>query len=47
MAPADCVAYYIEQGMTKKEAIREASRVLGLSRNELYSLLLQNDGDGN
>ena len=35
------VAYYIESGMSKKDAIRQAAKECGLSKNELYGLLLQ------
>ena len=37
------VAYYIETGMNKKDAMRAAAKDCGLSRNELYQLLLQNE----
>lgn len=41
--PIQRVAYYIETGMNKKDAMRAAAKDCGLSRNELYQLLLQNE----
>ena len=35
------VAYYIEGGMSKKDAIRAAAKDCGLSKNELYEKLLR------
>ncbi len=39
------VAYYIESGMSKNDAMRTAARECGISKNELYSLLLQENGE--
>lgn len=35
------VAYYIESGMTKKDAIKAAAKECGVSRNELYDKMLE------
>ena len=35
------VAYYIESGMTKKDAIKAAAKECGVSRNELYDKMLK------
>lgn len=35
------VAYYIESGMSKKEAIKTASKECGVSRNDLYDKMLE------
>jgi 16S rRNA (cytidine1402-2'-O)-methyltransferase len=35
------VAYYIENGMSKKDAIKTAARECGVSRNELYDKMLK------
>ena len=37
------VAYYIESGMSKKDAMRTAAQECGLSKNELYALMLQEE----
>ena len=37
------VAYYIESGMSKKDAMRTAAKECGLSKNELYALMLQEE----
>jgi len=39
------VAYHLENGMSKKDAIRTAARECGVSKNELYDQLLQKDGE--
>ncbi|MBQ9111967.1 MAG: 16S rRNA (cytidine(1402)-2'-O)-methyltransferase [Clostridia bacterium] len=36
MSPEAAVAYYEEQGMPRKEAIKAAARLLGLPKNEVY-----------
>ena len=40
ISPKERVAYHIENGMTKKEAIRTAAKECGISRNDLYEILL-------
>ena len=40
VAPEDVVDSFIKQGMSKNEAIKAAAKELGLSRNELYSMML-------
>lgn len=35
------VAYYIESGMSKKDAIKTAAKECGISRNELYDKMLE------
>lgn len=35
------VAYYIESGMSKKDAIKTAAKECGISRNELYDKMLR------
>ena len=44
VSPEARVAYYMESGMTKKDAIRAAAKDCGISKNELYDQLLQNNG---
>ena len=44
VSPEERVAYYMESGMTKKDAIRAAAKDCGISKNELYDQLLQNNG---
>ena len=39
------VAYYMENGMSKKDAIRAAAKDCGISKNELYDKLLGKDGE--
>ena len=41
VSPTARVAYHMENGMSKKEAIRMAAKECGISKNELYDLLLQ------
>ncbi len=40
MSPLEAVAYYEKSGMTKNDAIKAASRLLGISRNDLYKLTI-------
>ena len=44
MTPEERVAYYMESGMGKKDAIRAAAKDCGISKNELYDRLLQSNG---
>ena len=44
MSAIDRVAYHMEKGMSKKEAIRTAAHECGISKNELYDKLLEKDG---
>lgn len=39
--PEEAVEHFIEQGMSKNEAIKAAAKALGMSRNELYGALIQ------
>lgn len=41
LSPEDAVAHYIEQGMSKNDAIKAAAKQLGLTRNQLYSMLIE------
>ena len=43
VSPKERVAYHIENGMTKKEAIRTAAKECGISRNDLYEMLLSEE----
>ena len=43
MTVPDHVAYYVEQGMTKKDAIKAAARDRGVSKNEVYQQVLDLD----
>lgn len=36
MSPEEAVAYYEKQGMNKNQAVKEAAKLLGISRNEVY-----------
>ena len=36
MTPEEAVAYYEEQGMTKKDAIKAAAKLLGVPKNDVY-----------
>ena len=44
MSPEERVAYYMESGMSKKDAIRAAAKDCGISKNELYDRILQSNG---
>lgn len=41
MSPTEAVSYYEEQGMSRNEAIKAAAKKVGLSRNELYKIMLE------
>ena len=41
VSPEEKVAYYIESGMSKKDAIKTAAKECGISRNELYDKMLK------
>ena len=43
----DRVAYYMESGMSKKEAIRSAAKDCGVSKNDLYDQILKNEAQNN
>lgn len=45
MSAMDRVAYHMESGMSKKEAIRTAAKECGISKNDLYDRLLQKDSE--
>ena len=36
MSPTEAIAYYESSGMTKKDAIKAAAKLLGLPKNEVY-----------
>ena len=36
MTPAEAIAYYEKNGMSKKDAIKAAAKLLGLPKNEVY-----------
>ncbi len=40
MTPAEAVAHYQAEGMSRNEAIKAAAKALGVSRNELYGRLI-------
>ena len=44
VSPVERVAYHMEMGMSKKDAIRTAAKECGISKNELYDKLLEKDG---
>ena len=45
MTPLEAVAYYEESGMSKKDAVKAAAKLLGLSRNDVYrATIAENDG---
>ena len=39
--PQDLVARFMQEGMSKKEAMREAAKRLNLSRRDVYQALLE------
>ena len=41
MTPEEAVAYFTEQGMSKNDAIKAAAKALGMTRNQLYGLLIK------
>ncbi len=41
MSPAETVEYYENTGMSKSDAIKAAAKHLGMSRNEVYSLVMK------
>ena len=41
MSPSEAVAYYEAQGMTKTQAVKQAAKMLGIPRNELYKMSLE------
>ena len=40
-SPEEAVDSFIKQGMSKNDAIKAAAKALGMSRNELYGMLIQ------
>ena len=40
MTPEEAVSYFMEQGMSKNEAIKTAAKAMGMSRNDLYNSLI-------
>ena len=41
MTPDEAVAYYLEEGMSRNDALKAAAKRLGISKNELYRLTLE------
>ena len=41
MTPEETVAYYLEKGMSRNDALKAAAKRLGISKNELYRLTLE------
>ena len=42
MSPEDAVEHFLGQGLSKNEAIKAAAKMLGMTRNQLYGLLIDN-----
>lgn len=40
MSPEEAVAHYCRHGMSRNDAIKAAAKALGMSRNELYGMLI-------
>ena len=40
MTPEEAVAYYLEEGMSRNDALKAAAKRLGISKNELYKMML-------
>ena len=40
MTPEQAFEHFLEQGMSRNDAIKSAAKMLGMSRNELYSVLI-------
>ena len=45
MTPLEAVAYYEESGMSKKDAVKAAAKLLGLSRNDVYRATIAEDDE--
>ena len=41
MTPEEAVAHFTEQGMGKNDAVKAAAKALGMTRNQLYGLLIK------
>ncbi len=41
MTPEEAVAYYLEEGMSRNDALKAAAKQLGMSKNELYRLIME------
>ena len=41
MTPGQAVEYFSERGMTKNDAIKAAAKALGMSRNQIYEMLIR------
>ena len=39
--PEDAVAHFMAEGMSRGDAIKAAAKELGMSRNELYAMLIK------
>ena len=40
MIPEEAIAYYLEEGMSRNDALKAAAKRLGMSKNELYKMML-------
>ena len=43
MSPKAAVEYHISKGMAKNQAIKTVAKAFGLPRNEVYSLMIDED----
>ena len=43
MTPEEAVAYYEKSGMNKNGAIKAAAELLGMSRNEMYRIIVSSN----
>jgi 16S rRNA (cytidine1402-2'-O)-methyltransferase len=41
MTPEEAVAFYEDQGMDKKDAIKSAAKLLGVPKNEIYNRIMK------
>ncbi len=41
MTPSEALEHYISEGMSKSEAIKAAAKQLGISRNQMYELVMK------
>ena len=41
MSPKEAVEHFLKQGLSKNEAVKSAAKMLGMTRNQLYSLLIE------
>ena len=43
MSPKEAVEYFVEKGYSKKDAVKAAANLLHMTRNQLYSLLIEDE----